>query len=94
RFVQLRDEVCRTPWCGAPIRHIDHVVPAEQGGSTSVANAEGLCAACNYAKTAAGWRARVAEDGTVTITTPTGHQYQHRAPDPPGDPPSPESVAA
>lgn len=25
RFIRLRDQVCRTPWCDAPIRHIDHV---------------------------------------------------------------------
>ena len=24
-FVGLRDQRCRTPWCDAPIRHVDHV---------------------------------------------------------------------
>ncbi|MDF2146962.1 HNH endonuclease, partial [Knoellia sp. p5-6-4] len=27
RFLTLRDQSCRTPWCDAPIRHADHVVP-------------------------------------------------------------------
>ena len=99
-FVQLRDQTCRTPWCGAPIRHVDHIRAAEHGGPTSVDNAEGLCAACNYAKAAPGWHARVTNGGTVTLTTPTGHQYQHRPPDPPGAGPpgthrrSPESERA
>src|SRR5699024_11358181 len=45
-----RDQNCRTPWCDAPIRHIDHAVSHRNGGSTSIANGAGLCAACNYAK--------------------------------------------
>ncbi len=24
-FLRLRDQTCRTPWCDAPIRHLDHV---------------------------------------------------------------------
>lgn len=28
RFLILRDQHCRTPYCGAPIRHADHVHPA------------------------------------------------------------------
>jgi hypothetical protein len=28
RAVVGRDECCRTPWCGALIRHIDHVIAA------------------------------------------------------------------
>jgi hypothetical protein len=87
-FVQLRDQRCRTPWCGAPIRHIDHVVPVERGGLTSVENAAGLCEACNYAKQAPGWQSRITSTGGVVITTPTGHQYQHRPPAPPGDRPT------
>lgn len=83
-FLVLRDQVCRTPWCEAPIRHADHVVPSELGGSTSVANGAGLCAACNFAKQAPGWRGAPLPDGQVAITTPTGHLYHSRPPDPPG----------
>ena len=27
-----RDQVCRTPWCGAPVRHADHVVARSADG--------------------------------------------------------------
>ncbi len=84
KFVRLRDEICSTPWCDAPIRHVDHVVPVVAGGSTSLANAGGLCEACNYAKQAPGWRARPGPGGVVTLTTPTGHRYRSSPPRPPG----------
>jgi 5-methylcytosine-specific restriction endonuclease McrA len=53
----VRDRTCRTPWCDAPIRHVDHVEPAAAGDPTSAENAQGLCEACNYAKQAPGWAA-------------------------------------
>ena len=86
-FIDLRDQSCRTPWCDAPIRHRDHVVPDHAGGPTSGGNGQGLCEACNQAKEAPGFTATV-HDGVVTTTTPTGHQVRSRAPAlPPGDPP-------
>ena len=27
RLIQTRDETCRTPYCDAPIRHLDHIIP-------------------------------------------------------------------
>ena len=86
-FLITRDQICRTPWCDAPVRHGDHVVPAEYGGPTSAGNGQGLCEGCNYAKQAPGWRARPGPAGAgdaVEIVTPTGHGYRTRAPDPPG----------
>jgi hypothetical protein len=86
-LIDTRDQgLCRTPWCGAPIRHIDHVVEHQFGGPTSEANLQGLCLRCNLAKQATGWanHPRPGPRHTVLITTPTGHQYQSRAPDPPG----------
>ncbi|MBX7433185.1 13E12 repeat family protein, partial [Mycobacterium sp. Y57] len=32
RFIGLRDQSCRTPYCDAPIRHHDHATPARDGG--------------------------------------------------------------
>jgi hypothetical protein len=90
RFIRLHDQWCRTPYCEAPIRHTDHVIPREHGGPTATTNAQGKCEACNYAKQAPGWQDTVvaAEDGRIEIETrsPTGHRYRSRAPDPPGDP--------
>ena len=84
RFVRLRDRVCRTPWCDAPIRHVDHPEDHARGGPTSGRNAQGLCEACNHAKQAHGWRARPAPDDTgghvIETTLPTGHSYRSRAP--------------
>ncbi|HEX2298312.1 MAG TPA: DUF222 domain-containing protein [Pseudonocardiaceae bacterium] len=90
RFIRVRDQFCRTPWCDAPIRHIDHAHPHHQDGATSEDNGNGLCEQCNYIRQAPGWRVRP-QDGprhTLDITTPTGHTYRSTAPAPPGSPPS------
>lgn len=84
RFIVARDQVCRTPWCDAPVRHADHILPFARGGRTNRANADGLCEACNYAKEAEGLSHEVVDlaDGTHTIkiTTSTGHTYYSRPP--------------
>lgn len=98
RFIDARDQSCRTPWCDAPVRHRDHVVPHAEGGTTSAENLQGYCEACNYTKQAPGWQTRTApRDGpdghVVQLTTPTGHRYESRAPALPGHgwgPPPPQ----
>jgi hypothetical protein len=72
-FVRLRDQRCTTPFCGAPIRNIDHLVSVANGGPTSLVNAGGLCESCNLAKEAPGWTVTRMPDGTITVTMPTGH---------------------
>jgi hypothetical protein len=37
-LIKLRDHTCRTPDCGAPIRHIDHITRHTDGGPTSYSN--------------------------------------------------------
>jgi hypothetical protein len=97
-LIRARDAgACRTPYCDAPIRHIDHVVPNTDGGPTSADNLQGLCEGCNYAKQAPGWHEVPrpvprppggGEPGAavpdVSITTPTGHRYLSRPPALPG----------
>jgi hypothetical protein len=80
RFIRLRDQVCRTPWCDAPIRHADHAERHADDGPTSTVNGQGLCEACNIAKDATGWQARPGPDGSVVTTTPTGHTHITRPP--------------
>jgi hypothetical protein len=90
KFIEVRDQYCRTPWCDAPIRHIDHALPHHQNGATSQGNGNGTCQQCNYARQAPGWEIR-AETGprhTLKVTTPTGHSYRGTAPPPPGHPPT------
>ncbi|HHU09794.1 MAG TPA: HNH endonuclease, partial [Intrasporangiaceae bacterium] len=78
-MLTLRDQHCRTPWCDAPIRHIDHIHRRTNGGPTSYRNGRGVCAGCNHAREAPGWTATVTsgidEPHHVTLTTPTGHTY-------------------
>jgi hypothetical protein len=86
RFIQVRDDTCRTPYCDAPIRHHDHIVPWHDDGPTSLANGAGLCEACNHTKELPGWKAqpRPGPRHTYQITTPTGHTYRSTAPPLPG----------
>lgn len=89
RFIGLRDQRCRTPYCEAPIRHRDHAVPHNRGGPTQVINGLGMCERCNYVKESPGWRVSTCEvDGThqAEFTTPTGAHYYSTAPPPPGRP--------
>ncbi len=81
-FIDVRDDRCRTPYCGAPIRHHDHIVPDAHGGPTSGENGAGRCAACNYSKQAPGFSEKPigGERHTFETRTPTGHTYQSTAP--------------
>ncbi|MBP2267710.1 hypothetical protein J3A64_003174 [Pseudarthrobacter sp. PvP004] len=90
RFIETRDDSCRTPYCDAPIRHIDHVIPWHSGGQTNLGNGAGLCEACNHTKENPGWSIRAvdADVHTLEISTPTGHTYQSKAPPLPGHRPS------
>jgi hypothetical protein len=92
RFIEARDDTCRTPYCDAPIRHLDHIVPWYGGGATTQVNGAGLCEACNHTKEAPGWKAHPstgpnaagATRHAIHLTTPTGHSYQSTAPPLPG----------
>ncbi|WP_306461488.1 HNH endonuclease [Tsukamurella sputi] len=83
-MIRARDRYCRTPYCDAQIAHTDHVVSHAAGGPTEFDNGQGLCAACNYAKEAAGWHSTVIADPsgrhTVETRTPTGHVHRSTAP--------------
>ena len=86
RFIHTRDDTCRTPYCDAPIRHLDHIIPHHAGGETTSTNGAGLCEACNHTKETPGWKARPRPGPrhTIELTTPTGHTYSSTAPPLPG----------
>ncbi|WP_354350169.1 DUF222 domain-containing protein [Pseudarthrobacter sp. PvP090] len=88
RFLTARDDTCRTPYCDAPIRHFDHIIPWHHNGTTTRNNGAGLCEACNHTKELPGWssRPRPGPRHTLDVTTPTGHTYHSTAPPPPGTP--------
>lgn len=75
RMVVIRDDVCRSPWCDAQIKHADHSQAFAAGGETDWDNASGLCAACNFLKELPGWRHEATAEELV-VRTPTGHRYQ------------------
>lgn len=83
-IIRLRDQVCRTRWCNAPIRHSDHVQPAAHDGPTSEPNGQGLCIDCNLTMESNGWLHAAHGDLTgpheVTVSTPTGHRHRTRSP--------------
>lgn len=82
RLLRARDQTCSTPFCDAPIRHLDHITPIREGGRTTAANGRGVCESDNHVKEAPGWSVSAtggARHSTVT-TTPTGHRYLAHAP--------------
>ena len=89
RLISLRDQTCREPYCDAPIRHLDHITSWAAGGTTDLHNGRGTCARGNYVREMPGWKVALAHTGlhdrphTTVTTTPTGHRYVSRAPDPP-----------
>jgi hypothetical protein len=84
RFISIRDDTCRTPYCDAPIRHTDHARPHRRDGATTGVNGLGECAACNYAKEAPGWHVYTVGDPEgrhlAEFVTPTGARHQSKAP--------------
>ena len=82
RLLVLRDDVCLTPWCDAPIVHADHADPARAVGATDVTNGSGLCARCNLTKEAPGWRHTVVGHSPrqLIVSTPTGQTHDALAP--------------
>jgi hypothetical protein len=75
----------REPYCDAPAREIDHIVPARAGGPAGFRNRRSTCTRSNQVREMPGWDVRLIHDGlgehphTVAATTPTGHTYTSRA---------------
>ncbi len=80
--VQVRDRVCRFPGCNRPAQacEIDHVVAWSDGGPTRTASLAGFCSSDHHLKDQPGWHYDLAEDGTLTITTPAALKYRSSPP--------------
>ncbi|EME53080.1 HNH endonuclease signature motif containing protein [Amycolatopsis decaplanina] len=81
-FVRVRDRECRRPGCHRPAQacDIDHAVPWQFGGVTNVDDLVDLCRRDHRLKDEPGWTYRLAPNGTLTITTPTGQTYDSAPP--------------
>ncbi len=73
--MRARDRRCRFPGCRRPVPRtgeLDHD-SRYPDGATSTTNLVGYCTANHRGKhQALGWRHELADDGTLTVTTPTG----------------------
>ncbi|WP_039795199.1 HNH endonuclease signature motif containing protein [Amycolatopsis alba] len=81
-FVRVRDRECRRPGCHriAQACDLDHSVPWQHGGHTADTELVDLCRRDHRLKDEPGWNYRLASDGTLTITTPTGKSYDSTPP--------------
>ncbi|MFI2105452.1 DUF222 domain-containing protein [Isoptericola sp. NPDC019693] len=91
-FLQQRDGVCRFPGCTRTAARcdVDHVVAWSAGGRTVADNLTHLCRHHHVVKHQTAWHSRLAPDGTVTWTSPTGRTHH----DPPTDPTGPGAPVA
>jgi hypothetical protein len=80
KFIILRDGVSRRPGSDAPVYDIDHLTPYADGGPTTSPNGQGLSKRDHHLRDLPGWTVQGDGNGTVTWTTPTGHQYESRPP--------------
>lgn len=76
-FVRCRDLTCRWPGCDRPAVgcDIDHTIPYEAGGNTHASNLKCYCRTHHLVKTFLGWQEQQLPDGTLILTSPTGHTY-------------------
>ncbi|OBI18903.1 hypothetical protein A5712_20675 [Mycobacterium sp. E2327] len=76
-FVRCRDLTCRWPGCDAPAIgcDLDHTIPYAQGGPTHAANLKCYCRTHHLIKTFFGWTEQQLPDGTLILTSPSGHTY-------------------
>ncbi|WP_175527165.1 HNH endonuclease signature motif containing protein [Blastococcus tunisiensis] len=83
RFVTTRDRTCRHPGCHnrAAWADLDHVLAHADGGATACENLCCLCRRHHRLKThATGWTFTMTDDGTLTVTTPSGVTRTTRPP--------------
>jgi hypothetical protein len=75
--VRLRDRTCVFPFCTRPARacDLDHVIPFDEGGTTSSDNLACLCRLHHRMKTHGGWTYQMLTLGTYLWHGPHGHTW-------------------
>jgi hypothetical protein len=75
-FIGWRDLTCRWPGCDKPVEvcDVDHTVPYPWG-PTHPSNNKPYCRIHHLLKTFCGWSDQQLPDGTIKLTSPTGHTY-------------------
>jgi hypothetical protein len=80
-FVRWRDLTCRWPGCDRPVAQcdLDHTVPYP-AGPTHPSDLKHYCKIHHLIKTFhAGWSEQQLPDGTIVLTSPSGHTYRSDA---------------
>lgn len=83
RWVEATNPTCVFPGCSRPAQscHLDHTVPVNRNGKTTIPNLGPLCARHHLrAKHKAGWKLTQPQPGTFHWTSPRSHQYEVRPP--------------
>lgn len=76
RWLEMRDQTCSKPGCGAPayLCDLDHIEEWQHGGESSVQNLAHLCKKHHAEKHHTGWKTEMTPTGTMW-TSPTGKKY-------------------
>jgi hypothetical protein len=76
-FVRCRDLTCRWPGCDRPAIgcDVDHTIPYAAGGPTHASNLKCYCRTHHLVKTFWDWREQQLPDGTLILTSQTGHTF-------------------
>ncbi|PYF97388.1 protein of unknown function [Georgenia satyanarayanai] len=79
-LIRLRDGTCVRPGCTHPARgcQLDHIVPWNAGGTTSMLGLEDLCTHDHTLKTSAQFQLRRLGSGAYEWVTPSGHIYRRQ----------------
>lgn len=87
KLIVLRDRSCREPFCTAPNRHVDHIVPFRDGGPTSYDNGRGVCEQHNYLREMPGWQVQLSQRDRRTAHHHHDHADRAALPQPGPNPP-------
>ncbi|WP_292697115.1 HNH endonuclease signature motif containing protein [Microbacterium sp. 69-10] len=82
RHLRARDERCRFPGCGMPVREsdLDHTLDAAYGGPTEDGNLSALCRRHHVLKHHSPWKVKQLGGGLLEWTSPTGRVYFDQPP--------------